>query len=170
MERDRHLVRRQVLAAHGDEIVVGDGAGRDDVRDRYLAQAVVGHADHRRLRHAGDQPQHFLDVLGKDLVAAAVDDVARAALDPHEAVGVDAREVAGVDVAVGDRAADAAIPTAVVGGRTRSAPTVAARVGIGEPILIATPGCGRPTAPNFSGCSRASAAVQPITSPISACP
>ena len=36
--------------------------------------------------------------------------------------------------------------------------------------MIATPGCGRPIAPIFSGCSRASAAVQPITSPISACP
>ena len=66
------------------------------------------------------------------------------------------------------------MPTAVVGGRTSSRPMspVAGVVGVGSAgaIVIDTPGCGRPTAPSFSGCSRASAAVQPMTSPISAWP
>ena len=49
----------------------------------------------------GREAQHLLDLLGEDLVAAAVDEVAGAALDPDEPVAVDACEVAGVHVAVG---------------------------------------------------------------------
>ncbi len=65
-----------------------------------------------------------------------------------------------------------AYPAAIEGGRTSSRPTPsgAASAPASSSTLIATPGCGRPIAPIFSGCSFASAAVQPITSPISACP
>ena len=47
------------------------------------------------------------------------------------------------------------------GGRTKSTPST---------TFTSTPGWGRPTAPSFSGWLRASAAVHPMTSPISACP
>ncbi len=56
-----------------------------------------------------------------------------------------------------------AYPTARFGGRTSSSPVSGAS-------RRSTPGCGLPTAPTFSGWAFASAAVHPITSPISACP
>ena len=87
-------------AACGDQVGVGHIGRRDDVRDRNLAQPVVGYPDDRGLGDTRDHLQHLLDVLGKDLVAAAVDDVAGPAFYPHETLVVDARQVAGVDVSV----------------------------------------------------------------------
>ncbi len=87
--------------ARGDEILVVDPEGRDDERDGDFAEPVVGHSHHRGVGHPVDEAQDLLDVLGKHLVAAPVDDVARPALDPHEPVGVDPGEVTGVDIPLG---------------------------------------------------------------------
>lgn len=102
VEGDAHLVGDEVLAAHALELggvecvrITGDERNGD------LAEAVVGGTHDRGVVDERRQSQHHLDVVGQDLVAAAVDDVADAALDPDEAVVVDAGDVAGADEAVG---------------------------------------------------------------------
>ena len=163
-----------MLAAERDEVLVGGVA--DDERHRHLTEPVVGHADHRRLRDPGREAEHFLDLFGEDLVAAAVDEVAGSPFDPHEAVGVDAGEVAGVHVAVGVDPVAQLLTGGVSRGHVgrpheQGADLVGAELDPASSTTFrSTPRCGRPIAPTFSGCSLASAAVQPITSPISAWP
>ena len=78
------------------------GPGRSTTNAlRDLAEARVGHADHRHLRDARVAQQEVLD-LGRVRVEPADDEhVLDAADDAQVAVGVDRAEVAGVQPAVG---------------------------------------------------------------------
>ena len=128
-------------------------------------------------RDAGDQAQHLLDLLGEHLVPTSVDEVRRPPLDPHEALGVDPRMISRADVAL---RVDPIVETTP---RPRTRPPCGAdgpgarrlhrRVDVGSSsstTLMSTPAAAARPRPSFSGCSRASAAVQPTTSPTSACP
>jgi len=87
----------------------------------------------------------------------------------------DVRRIVEYAASRGKRSFAALIPenaygAVVQGAFQQEVPRHGGRVVVLEKYPLDPSRLAEPTAPTFSGCSRASAAVQPITSPISACP
>ena len=81
---------------------------QDDSRADVLAEPRMGHGECRRLANRGVAEQRPFDIVGRDLLAAAIDDFLGAADDREQALLVDAAEVAGRQPAV-DQAAGHAL-------------------------------------------------------------
>src|SRR5882672_9675124 len=73
---------------------------KDDRGADIFAEPRMRHGEGRCLAHRGMAEQRLLDVVGRDLLAAAIDDLLGTADDPQEAVSVDAAQVAGRQPAV----------------------------------------------------------------------
>ena len=88
-----------------DEVVLPQrGAGsQDHGRGHLLAEAVVGHAEHRHLRHLVEFVQGGLHLGAVDVLAAADHHVLGSILDVNPPVGVDLCDVTGAEPAVDDR-------------------------------------------------------------------
>ena len=74
---------------------------RDDERAHLLAHHRIGHRDARRLGDAGMGDEQRFDLLRRDVLAAADDDVLQP-VDDREVLAVVHREVAGAEPAVVD--------------------------------------------------------------------
>src|SRR5438874_321150 len=98
----RRLVGGEAFAAEREELVGADAASRlrDDVcHDEALALLdLLG--DARAIGDGGMALQHALDLIGRDAIAEALDDVVLAAEEPDIALGVAARVVPGEEPAV----------------------------------------------------------------------
>src|SRR4051794_3078882 len=92
------------------ELGTGTGPGLHD-RHHPLAPAVVGDAEHDRVEHVGVGLEHGLDLVGRHLLATAVDRAGTPTEQVHRAVGLDGGEVAG------DRPAHAVDHPEGAGGR-----------------------------------------------------
>ena len=98
----RLLAREAALGQERRQLVARDGRtglGGDDERGGHLAVAFVRSGDDRRFGHGGMGDEDVLDVAGRELLAAAVDDV----LDPpgdRASALVDDADVAGVEPAL----------------------------------------------------------------------
>src|SRR5512142_2811112 len=77
--------------------VAEDHRGRD-----LLAQLVVGHGEGHRLLHGGVIEQHLVHLDGRDLLAAAVDELLEPSGESQVPLGVDHALVAGAEPAVGE--------------------------------------------------------------------
>src|SRR4029077_3696982 len=91
MDVPRHLERRQTIVDEIDElrrrrlgIAVKGERGAD-----LLAEPRMRHGEARRLAHRGMAEQRLLDVVGRYLLAAAIDDLLGTTDDPQEAAPVD---------------------------------------------------------------------------------
>src|SRR3990170_4857678 len=95
----------QLLGALALDVLVGERDAlleHDEGLDR-LAEELVGHADHGGLLDALDVEQDALDLLGRHLLAAGLDDVVHSADEVQVALGVHLAVVARVqDLLPGD--------------------------------------------------------------------
>ncbi len=99
----RHLEVGKPGPRERGQLVGGGGAAGSghDERDRDLAEALVGRADHRRVRHPGVVQQRFLDLTRVDVLPTADDDVPDASVDPQDPGRVHGAQVTGVQPALG---------------------------------------------------------------------
>ena len=86
-----HLVELEDLARGG---LLDDGA-------HPLAPLAVGQPDHRHVADPGVRVQQVLDLLGRDVLALADDDVLQTAGEHDVTVVAEVADVAGAEVAVG---------------------------------------------------------------------
>ena len=99
----RRLVGREVLAPEGEQLL-GRGVRARRAGSRRpppgACRRPASSATQAQSATAGMALQHALDLVGRDAVAEALDDVVLAAEEPEVAVGVAARVVAGEEPAV----------------------------------------------------------------------
>src|SRR6185503_13087514 len=98
----RRLVCGQVRAAEREQRIGGDARAvlRDHVRDHERLVAPRAFRDACAVGHAGMALQHALDLVRRDAIAEALDDVVLAAQEPEIAVGIPPRVIAGEEPAV----------------------------------------------------------------------
>src|SRR5437660_170125 len=98
----RHLKRRQQVIEKGDQLRRGGGGAgvEDDGGADILAQPWMRYGEGRGLAHGRMTQQRLLDVVGRDLLAAAIDDFLGAADDGEDTLLVDQAEIAGWQPAV----------------------------------------------------------------------
>ena len=81
--------------------IEGEPGAGDDHRADALAERRVGHRDDRHVRHRGVGDQQVLDLLGRDVLPAADDDVLEPVGDREVPAGVDPADVPGAEPAAG---------------------------------------------------------------------
>ena len=88
MDVPRPLERRQAIVDEIDQSVdvASAPAMQDDGGADILAEPRMRHGERRRLAHRGMSQQRLLDVVGRDLLAAAIDDLLGATDDREEAL------------------------------------------------------------------------------------
>ena len=163
MERHRHLVGREVLAA---QLALGRrrrrAASADDEGDGHLAETLVGETDHGDVvTRAGARSTSSTSSGTTLLPPRLITSPMRPSIHtkPSSSIGRGRRCARSRRRRCGRPGRRRAASPAATGGRTSSSPTPSGRA---SSMRTDTPGCARPTAPSFSGCSLASAAVQPI--------
>ena len=85
------LVGSKVGSNRGVEDFVVDVA--DDCGHGNFAESLVGRSEDGDIVDTGDRAEDFFDLMGKDLVTAAIDEIAGATLDPDEVGVVDSRQI-----------------------------------------------------------------------------
>src|SRR5207344_3372456 len=95
---------------------------KDDRGADIFAEPRMRHGEGRRLAHRGMAEQRLLDVVGRYLLAAAIDDLLGTTDDPQEAAPVDGAEVAGRQPTILEATGDAVdVAEKVAGHDARSA-------------------------------------------------
>ena len=99
----RNLEPADLVFAEDLDIMLRNGrtVGSDDERRGLLAVFLRGAADNRDVADAGHRAEEVLDLLGRNVLAAADDEVFEAARDEVVTLFVHAPDVAGVEPAVG---------------------------------------------------------------------
>src|ERR1700722_6520299 len=103
----RRLERRQALGEERPKLLFGgaQALAQDHRRADVLAEHRVRHGERHRLQDGGVVHQSFIDLAGRDLLAAAVDDLLQPPGQRQVAVGVDDALIAGTEPAVDERLA-----------------------------------------------------------------
>src|SRR5690242_410155 len=134
----RHLEIRQAM---GDEIAELPLGGLVPLAQHHggghlLPQLVVGHGEGQRLGDAGMIHQHLVDLAGRDLLAAAIDDLLEAPADGEIALGIEEAEIAGAEPAVAEGLAIGLRIVGVAGGHVVAADDDLTRLARGEKLAL----------------------------------
>ena len=99
----RNLEPADLVFAENLNVVFGDfrSVGADDERSGLLAVFLRGAADNSDIANAGHRTEEVLDLLGRNILAAADDKVFKTARDEIVTFLVHAPDIAGVEPAVG---------------------------------------------------------------------